>query len=181
MKVSEIVKNAIKINKSKKYIKGKQKLKTIEMEIALMRHLNIRQNLIVPNVYWGINGLNYECDLVKLTQNNYATEIEIKVSKNDLLKDKEKFHGHVSNLFKYLYFAVPLKLKDIALKVIPGRAGLFVIKKTDKRFVIDEVKKPIMNKNSIQWNKERYKLAELGAMRILKLKEKILEQNRKQL
>ena len=54
-------------------------MKTIEMEVALMKHFGIRQNIIVPNVSWSF--LNYEADLVVLTKSNYATEIEIKISK----------------------------------------------------------------------------------------------------
>ena len=151
---------------------------TLEMEIQLMKYLNVRQNIIVPNVFWGL-GLNYECDLVRLSKNNYATEIEIKTSKQDLLRDKNKRWGHYSKLFKYLYFAVPGELEKIALQEIPERAGLFVFKENDyKHKKIFEVKKPRLNKGCIQWDaKKRLKLAELGTMRILGLKEGIYNQN----
>lgn len=51
---------------------------TLEMEIALMEYFGVRQNLVVPNAWWGLQGLNHECDLVRLSKNGYATEIEIK-------------------------------------------------------------------------------------------------------
>lgn len=150
---------------------------TLEMEVALIQHLNIRQNLIVPNIYWGM-GLNYECDLVKLTSSGYATEIEIKVSKSDLLKDKEKRHSHNSHLFKYLYFAVPKELKDLALDNIPEKSGLYVVNINEKyyrKYVVDEVRKPL-KKSNYQWDIDaRHKLASLGAMRILGLKRKLLK------
>jgi hypothetical protein len=149
-------------------------MNTRDIEIALMRHLDIRQNIIVPNVFWGMN-LFYECDLVKLSPNNYATEIEIKVSKQDLLKDKEKKRNHNSNLFKYLYFAVPEKLQELALKEIPTRAGLFVIFENDKgQKYAREIRKPVKNEYCKKWSEhQRYKLTRLGAMRILGLMEVI--------
>jgi len=157
-------------------------MKTIEIEIEMMKYFGIRENLIVPNVWWGIEGLDHECDLVRLTQANYATEIEIKVSKADLLKDKEKLHGHRSKYFKYLYFAVPEKLQDIALKEIPEHAGLFVVKrqyKTNNEFLWNDVVKIKKAKSKgyyIQWTSiQRQKLAELAAMRILGLKQNILK------
>lgn len=155
-------------------------MKTLEIEVAVMKYFGIRQNLIVPNIHWGMLGLNYECDLVRLSSSNYATEIEIKISKSDLLRDKEKRHYHDSTLFKYLYYAIPEKLKDIALAEIPEYAGLLVVKKIEREYSWQspyrtiEAKKPI-KKSDRQWTAgERYKLAGLGAMRILALKEKLL-------
>ena len=148
-----------------------------------MQHLNNRQNLIVPNVYWGILGLNYECDLVRLTKNNYATEIEIKVSKADLKKDRDKWHNHGSSLFKYLYFAVPSELADFALTEIPERAGLFSVEERKANYyekppvyTVTEVRKPKQSTRFRKWTSdERNKLASLGAMRILGLKKKLLK------
>lgn len=61
---------------------------TLEMEIALMRELNIRKNIIVPNVSFGMYfkgyGALHECDLLCLSKSGYATEIEIKIIKSDL-------------------------------------------------------------------------------------------------
>jgi len=159
-------------------------MRTIEVEIAVMKYFGVRRNIIVPNVYWGIRGLNYECDLIRLTKNNYATEIEIKVSKSDLLKDKKKHHGHKSNLFKYLYFAVPEELTVCALLGIPERAGLLAVRKVDVRnreyyeedyiYEVDEIKKPSINPNCRKWNdSDRLELTRLGAIRILGMKQKI--------
>lgn len=149
-------------------------MKTTEMETALMSHYGVRQNIIVPNVSWAF--LHYEADLVILTGSNYATEIEIKVTKADLKKDKEKRHNHDSELFKYLYFAVPNKLTEFALTEIPEKAGLLeVIDRGEgyQRFV-RQVKPAVLNNQHRQWkNHERSKLAEIGCMRILGLKEKI--------
>lgn len=151
-------------------------MKTIDMEIELMKHFGVRKNIIVPNVSWGM--LPYEADLVVLTKSNYATEIEIKISKADLKKDKEKNHTHNSNYFKYLYFAVPEELKDFALTEIPEKAGLISVHNNTyhnfRYITCDVVRQPKLNKSHTQWSAaDRYKLAELGTMRILGLKNKV--------
>jgi len=152
-------------------------MKSLEIEIALMEHLGVRQNTIVPNVSWSF--LNYEADLVMLTGSGYATEIEIKVSKSDLKRDKEKRHYHDSDYFKYLYFAVPEKLTEFALTKIPERAGLYKVIDNGYRYFVEQVKSPILNKNHKKWSpKERLRFAELGCMRILGLKKKLIEVKR---
>ena len=153
-------------------------MKTIDIEVAIMQYYGIRQNIIIPNISWGMffeKNYLHECDLLILSKSNYATEVEIKISKADLLKDKEKKHGHFHSHIKYLWFAVPEKLKEIALKEIPERAGLFILHKwEDNRITVHIVKKAKAQKNSIKWtDKQRLKLAELGCMRILGLKKKI--------
>jgi len=159
-------------------------VKTIEIEIAVMGYLGIRTNLIVPNVSWGIAML-HECDLLSLSKSNYATEIEIKVSKSDLLKDGEKKHGHIHNHIAQLFFAVPTYLEKSALKTIPARSGLFVIEKHRNEHpalegiyewytTVKQIRQCERNKNAVKWNdSERLQLARLGAMRILGLKKKI--------
>ncbi len=151
-------------------------MKAIDVEIAMMRALGIRQNLIVPNISWGIAGL-HECDLLSLSSSGYATEIEIKISKSDLLKDSLKSHGHKHDHIKYLYFAVPSILRGVALEVIPERAGLYVIMKRDGsryKYTTDFIRPAEPNSNCVKWSQEeRFDLARLGAMRILGLKQKI--------
>ena len=148
-----------------------------------MQYFDVQQNVIVPNVYNGI-GIDYEADLVVLSKSGYATEIEIKTSKADLIKDKSKKNYHNSNLFKYLFFAVPESLKEVALQEIPKNAGLFIVrKKIDiKRngiIVTKEIflaRPAIKNYNCLKWEeKQRVNLMRLGTMRILGLKQKILK------
>lgn len=147
-------------------------MNSCDIEIALARHLNTRINLIVPNIFWGL-GLNYEADLVVVTQSNYAWEIEIKTSLQDLKNDKKKKgFAHCSNKFKRLYFAVPIELKEKALELIPERSGLFVI---EKNLRVTLIKAPKINKNARKLNdNEIKKLHELCAMRMWNLKEQRL-------
>ena len=141
-----------------------------------MQHLNVRQNIIVPNVGWGMfvgYKIMHECDLLSLSSSGYATEIEIKVSKHNLLKDKEKRHNHEHHYITNLYFAVPIELKDIAINCIPKRAGLYVLSKnkSDDWIYVTKEKKAIRRNPAIKWSeKDRFQLAKLGTMRILGLK-----------
>lgn len=143
------------------------KIKTVDMEIILAYYFGIRNNLIVPNVSWGM--FNYEIDLLILSKGGYATEIEIKVSKSDLLADKNKNHGHVNNMIKYLYFAIPDHIDiDFTLNNIPERSGLICIKNNER---VEIIKKPIKNKDAKPFTTDdKFQLARLGAMRIWKLK-----------
>jgi hypothetical protein len=69
-------------------------MKTIEMEYYLARYFDWRRNVIVPNVSWGLwydrRYSGYEKDLFIVSECGYATEVEIKISKSDLAKEKYK-------------------------------------------------------------------------------------------
>lgn len=152
---------------------------TLEVEIAIMDHIGVRQNVIVNGVSWGLelgHKLLHECDLLSLTRSNYASEIEIKVSKADLIKDKEKKHGHSHPYIKYLWFAVPENLKDIALQEIPEKAGLYVLRKWDDgKITVHIERQAVARKNAVKWTDgERNDLTRLGAMRIITLKKQLL-------
>ncbi len=153
---------------------SRNKITTLEMEISLSKHFNWLQNLIVPNVSWGM--FVHECDLLILTPAGYLTEVEIKVSKADLKKDKEKRHKHNSSKkIKYLYFAIPNYFKDYE-EHIPERAGIITVKPGHHSVYnggCEVIRKAeIQNKYQVT-EKDRYKLAWLGALRIWKLKEKL--------
>jgi hypothetical protein len=168
---------------------------TLEMEIAVIKNFRPRQNLIVPNVSWGLHDQRYkslhECDVLILSNSNYATEIEIKISKSDLLNDLKKRHKHNHDLIRRFYYAVPEKLEQAALENIPNGAGLLVV--YSKQFTgykwhtdggkseyvkyytqVKTVKECTINTVAVKWtNEQRQQLARLGTMRILGLKEKI--------
>ena len=161
------------------------RLTTLDMEIAMLKSVNPRQNLAVLNPSWGVNVNGrpiHECDLLYITKTGYATEIEIKISKADLLKDKFKRHGHIHNHIARLYFAVPEKLKELALQEIPERAGLFVVEEwLDKwaephqwRTKVKLIREAKRNPRAVKWTeKEQFSLARLGTLRILPMKQKI--------
>ena len=147
---------------------------TLDIEIAIMQLIGVRQNVIVNGIHWGLDvgsKLMHECDILSLSKSSYASEVEIKISKPDLLKDKLKLHGHCHNHIKYLWFAVPVELRNIALIEIPYRAGLYLVY-DDKTVSI--CRPAIANKNAVKWtDKERNYLMKLGTMRIITLKEQL--------
>lgn len=163
-------------------LKDPKKITTLEMEIILMEYFNFNKKIVVPCVSYGIKYKGkplHECDLVILTQNKdktgkisgFGTEVEIKISKADLKKDKFKKHTHDSVLIKSFYYAVPYYLEEFALTEIPAHAGLLVI---NKRGTVIISKKPINNVNCIKWPKDLiFKLCKLGTMRIFNLKRNI--------
>jgi len=144
-----------------------------EIEIRIAKWFGYRTNLIVPNVSWGA-GL-HECDILILTKAGYALEVEIKVSKGDIIKDGEKRHQHRSEKIKRLYFAIPKKLeKHIAL--IPVRAGVITVEETGNCELIRNAE---VNRAAKKWGDEdRFNIARLGAIRIWDLKEKLSKRNR---
>ena len=153
-------------------------MNTKEVEIAVVNYFGARQNLIVPNVSWGFLGLYYEADLVVVTKSGYAKEVEIKVSRGDLIKDKEKKHTHDCKKFKELYFAIPEKLlKD--REHIPERAGILVCEKVkydNDIYYKARLERPATSNGGEQLRLEdKYELARLGTLRIWNLKRKILE------
>lgn len=102
---------------------------TIEQIMARLSQIedfNCRRHVVVPNVSWGL--LNYEADFVSMTKNGYLTEIEIKRSWQDFLKDFEKRHRHDDPRVCYFYYCVPKSIKE---KVMDA---MYVFEKTDNKF-----------------------------------------------
>lgn len=138
-----------------------------EIEIAIAKYFNTRINMIIPNVSWGIWGLNHECDLFILTKTGWAYEVEIKVSKSDLKADLKKNHSHSSKLLRKLYFAIPKKL-ELHIDLIPEHAGILVVHAGG---FVSKIREARLNEKAIKiTNEHRIKLGQLAAMRIWNLK-----------
>lgn len=149
----------------------KHKFTALDMEVAVVNFLGCRRKVIVPNVSWGLVG--HECDLFVLTPAGYAWEVEIKVSKADLIKDKEKQHQHTSRKIKYLYFAIPDYLLEHQ-EHIPERAGIIVVRHLGKGGCF--VKRPPNVHSTYKFtDAERMRLYELGLMRVWGLKRKLFK------
>lgn len=155
-------------------------MKTIDIEIMVANHFDFRQSLIVPNISWGIN--IHECDLLVVTKSNYLIEVEIKVSKADLIKDLLKWHKHEDKRLKALYFAIPLELLKYQ-NYIPSRAGILTVENREARNIDNSIykymrinleKKPQINKLTQPISEEeRYNIARLATMRVWTLKKRI--------
>jgi len=150
------------------------KITALEMEISLSSFLDYRRNLIIPNVSWSF--FNHELDLCMLSKAGYCTEIEIKIDKYDLIKDKEKRHSHNHYRIKYLYFAIPDYLID-QIHHIPEQAGIFIVrrhKNFPKWLSCKKLRKAKSNPSNYKFNEtERVELMRLLCLRIWRLKKKL--------
>lgn len=143
---------------------------TLEIEYALSKYFNIRINIVIPNVSWGFD--IHECDLLVVSKLGYLTEVEIKISLQDLKKDSKKRHGHRDDRIKALYFAIPSKMAKY-IEYIPPHAGILVINSKGKVFLLS---KPKLNSKARVMNiEDKLKLLRLGTMRIWGLKKKIID------
>lgn len=154
----------------------KRSLTAEDIEIAVARHFGVRQNIIVPNVSWGI-GL-HECDLLILTKAGYLIEVEIKASKGDVARDRRKLHNHKSYKIKALYFAIPKELfRDDVICLIPQNAGIIsVTMVSDKpQYRCSVEREPVPNEECVKLCcDEQFQVARLGAIRVWGLKAKLI-------
>jgi hypothetical protein len=88
----------------------------------------MRNHLVVPNVSWGL-GFNHELDLLSISRAGFGTEIEIKISRYDLMRDKRKAHEHFDPRIRQLYFAGPEELRDDLFLYVPEKAGIITVHK----------------------------------------------------
>lgn len=148
-------------------------IEEIEVMLATSDEFDFRRNLFVTNVDWGL--LNHEADVVVMSKSGYLTEIEIKRSKADLRAYFKKKHKHDDVLIKNLYFCVPTALKSECFELIKTHNykvfGL-ILYDDNKRFKIHH----IGNRDNFRklTNDERYRLARLGCIRVVALKNKII-------
>lgn len=146
-----------------------------EIEIKIASYFGIRTHVIVPNISWGM--FNHECDLTILSKAGYVYEVEIKVSKSDLIRDKKKMKWKIGmsyldhNIFRALWFAIPQKLQPF-IEHIPEHAGIFVV---NKNGWVQQIRQPKIDYSAKKLkDEEKFQLARLGVLRIWDLKRKLL-------
>ena len=148
-------------------------LTSTEIEIYLSNYFNYRQNIIVPNISYGLGV--HECDLFIIRKSGYAVEVEIKISVQDIKADLKKSHKHKSNKIRELYFAIPKELEH-AIEYIPEHAGIITIEKhiTGKPATIHMLRGAKLNTDARKLTeKEIHKATHLGCMRIWALKQTV--------
>ena len=150
----------------------------IEMEVSIMKMFGIRQNIIVPNISWGFN--IHEMDLAVVTKSGYLKEIEIKRSISDLKADFKKSHHHKSDRICKMYYAIPEELLENSLQLIPNDCGIILcyrLNNNQRNIIRAKIHREAkLRKNSRKLTlEEQFKIARLGCLRILTLKEKILK------
>ena len=147
------------------------------MEYYLARYFDWRRNVIVPNVSWGLwydwRYSGYEKDLFIVSECGYATEVEIKISKSDLAKEKYKRNSmHFDERIRYLYFAIPDYLLASCQDLISLFAGILTVSNDGE---VKRIRKATVKSKYKLTDVEKFKVARLGTMRIWSLKEKLLE------
>jgi len=170
-----------------------EKPTTHELEEDVVHYFNPFKCLILPNVMIKLQHLRYatcEADLVVVSDAQYATEVELKVSRNDLKADARKKHTHDASIFRRLFFAMPEEIIDE--KLIPDRAGIIAYKlithpartmRQDgwdspeyKYRKIEVIRKPIPNNKAPKVTQEqRQKWRDLAYYRLWRLKPKLVE------
>ncbi len=130
---------------------------------------HFRRNIVVPNVYWGF-GLDYEADLLVVSKAGYTTEVEIKVNKNDLLKDpmKKKFRKGLPTKISFFYYAVPEYLVELAMETFDERFGIIGITKRLGYEVSFHRDSPRLHGSRALSEEEKNTLLRLGVMRYWK-------------
>jgi hypothetical protein len=157
----------------------------LDIELAILKEFNFRQNIIVPNISSMMGVVPFETDMLVISKSGYATGFEIKTSKSDLTADfKKPQHPQMNEVkngktgferywgrFKYFFYALPESLKDDALNLIPSFCGLYTLQDYDLRpkFTLVRDAELICN---FKWDERRiFEVARLGTMRIHDLKQ----------
>lgn len=146
------------------------------MELLVASHFGTRENIIVPNVSWGL--INHEADVLVLRPSGWIEEVEIKVSKSDIKRDLQKNDGgghRHSQLIHKLWFAVPVHLADTP--EIPADAGILTATYTfgwGSPWSLGVLRAPKCYKRARKATPDEvYKLMRLGMFRIWTLKDKL--------
>lgn len=90
-----------------------------DIQLAIINNsglCDVRNDLICPNVSWGL--LPYEADLLVVRKSGTVLEFEIKRSFQDFKKDFEKFHSHDADLITYFYYVLPEKIEEKVKKFL---------------------------------------------------------------
>lgn len=127
-----------------------------------------RRFAVVPNVSWGW-GLDYEADLIAVSPAGRAIEVEIKISRHDLIQDckKAKWEKGLDPRIRMFYYAVPEGLVDVAVETVKPFCGIMSVPEKDSGYY----RAKIVRRASVIENarpvspEELNKLLHLGVMR----------------
>lgn len=80
----------------------------------------------VPNVSYGLLYAG-EADLVCLSRAGVLHEVEIKISKSDMLSDLQKKHAHNHEIVQRLWYSFPGYLQDEIEPLVPIWSGIVTV------------------------------------------------------
>lgn len=161
-----------------------KELYEIELSIARSKDFDYTKKLVVFNVFGtsSILPIWHECDVLVCTKAGYLTEIEIKRSYADFLNDFKKEHDHSSEYIKNFYYCVPQKIKDKVVEFLDNfenrndwrvTAGIIVYREDSDFISVERCPKDNLYCQKLDIEQILY-LARLGSMRVMTLKKKIL-------
>jgi hypothetical protein len=112
-------------------------------------------------------GFNHELDLLSISPlSHFGTEIEIKVSKADVIRDLKKRHPHKDPRIRQFYFAGPVELQDAFFEYVPREAGIITVFCRYQRYQCVVRRNPLINKTCRPFTREEIdRLLRLGNMR----------------
>lgn len=156
-----------------------------KIEVALYNHFRFLQNDVITNIF--IDSFRHECDLIVIRHKSlYALEVEIKMSVSDLKAERKKkryircgvnyYHDSnvgMSQMFKEKWFAMPEKMKQKGLALIPNYSGLLTINEHGAVKIVRKAKK--LNSKPLTQG-QRTDLLRLGVMKCYKLKQRIINE-----
>ena len=164
-----------------------------EIEIALSKHdsFNFIRNIIAFNVNGLSASLNifHECDMLVLSKAGYLTEIEIKRSWSDFLADFKKTHSHEGNgIIKYFYYCIPSCLLQQAYDKLDELKASYtgIITYDEDMNITLHGHRCVTHDGNYSYHfveqhpyrklflEEQLQVARFGAMRAIKLKEKLI-------
>lgn len=166
----------------------KRTLYEIEVGLAKLDEFNYIKNIVAYNVYGLGASLNigHECDMLVLNKSGYLSEIEIKRSWEDFKNDFKKKHSYESygNIIKYFYYCIPETIYDKVIEYISDKKrtyNMIITYDEELNFKFHTINVGEFEPN-LKYRKlfleEQLQVARFGAMRAVKLKEKIIFLNK---
>lgn len=146
---------------------------TPDIEIAIAKYFDYRQNVIVPNVAWGLLR-HREADMLVLRPSGYIEEVEIKRDLADIRRDLQKKKTHWDRLVRRCWFAIPETITDIS--DIPEMYGILTVSEKRHRYGrwVRSLRVAKLNPDADKaTDAQRLKLLHLGCMRVWTLKDRL--------
>lgn len=140
---------------------------------ALVRGMNLRTSLLVPNVSWGLIYWG-ECDLLKMSGAGYLTEYEIKVSVSDFRREwkKKRWNNPIhrkafERRIKNYWIVAPKKIAAKIIPEMPDGIGLMAVNESSitRREFVEVIIPTKSNPARPLTEKEKFQLARLGTLR----------------
>jgi hypothetical protein len=148
-----------------------EKITAAEIELALASFFDWRRNFVIPNISNGFRGINYEIDVMVVTQSLYAYDIEIKVSASDLKRDQDKDKWRYcldQHYFRKSYFAMPETMSQYQ-DLVPAHAGIILVSYNERRYWYDAkvVREPVVD--NLAKKITEAELTQLGRLTMLRM------------